>query len=137
MMAVERGVHANPSPEQPANWEQRGQAEHPLMWTHESGRKSLVLGATADYVVGMDEDESRALLHELLDRAMQPELVLARTWSLGDTVMWDTYRHVAPCDALGPGFAAPNTPHNDRRHRNASERPRGDRYTRRSRHRPS
>jgi hypothetical protein len=31
--------------------------EHPLVWTHRSGRKSLVLGASADYVVGMDRDE--------------------------------------------------------------------------------
>ena len=36
--------------------------EHPLVWTHRSGRRSLVLGATTDHVVGMDRDEGRALL---------------------------------------------------------------------------
>ena len=38
------------------------------MWQHRSGRRSLVLGATTDHVVGMDPDEGRALLDDLLDR---------------------------------------------------------------------
>ena len=36
----------------------QGGKELPLVWTHESGRKSLVLGATADHIVGMDEFQS-------------------------------------------------------------------------------
>ena len=61
----------------------------PLVWTHRSGRKSLVLGASADYVVGMDLDEGRALLADLLDRAtragpgVQPPLVGRRHGDLG------------------------------------------------------
>ncbi len=59
------------------------------MWTHRSGRKSLVLGASADYIVGMDRDEGRGLLAELLDRATVPEKVYSHHWSVGDTVIWD------------------------------------------------
>ena len=63
--------------------------EHPLVWTHRSGRRSLVLGASADYVVGMDLEEGRALLAELLDRATVPDKVYSHNWSVGDTVIWD------------------------------------------------
>jgi len=48
-----------------------------------------VLGASADYVVGMDLDEGRALLAELLGRATLPTKVYSHSWSVGDTVIWD------------------------------------------------
>ena len=75
------------------------------MWTHRSGRQSLVLGASADYVVGMDLDEGRALLAELLDRATQPGLVYSHRWSVGDTVIWDNngvLHRAAPYDPDSP-----------------------------------
>jgi alpha-ketoglutarate-dependent taurine dioxygenase len=87
--ASQRRVTSDPSPEMLARWRSRPTHEHPLVWTHRSGRRSLVLGASADHVVGMDLDEGRALLAELLDRATQPELVYSHTWSVGDTVIWD------------------------------------------------
>lgn len=87
--ASQRRVTPDPSPELLARWRSRPTHEHPLVWTHRSGRKSLVLGASADYVVGMDVDEGRALLADLLDRATRPELVYSHTWSVGDTVIWD------------------------------------------------
>ncbi len=87
--AVQRPVYPNPTPEQVAEWKRRGSKELPLVWTHESGRKSLVLGATADYVVGMDVDEGRALMADLLERATTPDRVFQHTWSLGDMAMWD------------------------------------------------
>jgi alpha-ketoglutarate-dependent taurine dioxygenase len=59
------------------------------VWTHRSGRNSLVLVASADHVVGMDSDEGRALLADLLERATRPELVYSHNWSVGDTVIWD------------------------------------------------
>ncbi|MGE2835208.1 TauD/TfdA dioxygenase family protein [Mycobacterium sp. SMC-4] len=87
--ASQRRVTPDPTPEQLARWRSRPTHEHPLVWTHRSGRKSLVLGASADYVVGMDLDEGRALLAELLDRATTPDKVYSHTWSVGDTVIWD------------------------------------------------
>lgn len=87
--ASQRRVNPDPSAEEVARWRSRPIHEHPLVWTHRSGRKSLVLGASADHVVGMDPDEGRALLAELLERATRPELVYSHSWSVGDTVIWD------------------------------------------------
>ena len=87
--ASQRRITPDPTPEQVARWRARRTHEHPLVWTHRSGRKSLVLGASADYVVGMDLEEGRALLAELLQRATVPERVYSHTWSVGDTVIWD------------------------------------------------
>jgi alpha-ketoglutarate-dependent sulfate ester dioxygenase len=87
--ASQRRVTPDPSPQQLAQWRSRRTHEHPLVWTHRSGRKSLVLGASADYVVGMELDEGRALLAELLSRATTPDNVYSHRWSVGDTVIWD------------------------------------------------
>jgi alpha-ketoglutarate-dependent sulfate ester dioxygenase len=87
--ASQRRVTPDPSPELLARWRARPTHEHPLIWTHRSGRKSMVLGASADYVVGMDLDEGRALLAELLERATVPDNVYSHSWSIGDTVIWD------------------------------------------------
>ncbi len=43
-------------------WQKSPTKACPLVWTHRSGRKSLLLGATADYVIGLPVEESRALL---------------------------------------------------------------------------
>jgi alpha-ketoglutarate-dependent taurine dioxygenase len=103
--ASQRRVHPDPSPELVTKWRSRPTHEHPLVWTHRSGRKSLVLGASADYIVGMDLDEGRALLAELLDRATRPELVYSHRWSVGDTVIWDNngvLHRAAPYDPSSP-----------------------------------
>ena len=96
--ASQRRVNPDPSPELLARWRSRPTHEHPLVWTHRSGRKSLVLGASADYVVGMDLDEGRALLAELLDRAtaaragLQPPAGRSATPSSGTTAACCTVR---------------------------------------------
>jgi len=87
--ASQRRVTPDPTPEQVARWRARPTHEHPLVWTHRSGRKSLVLGASADYVVGMDPEEGRALLADLLARATTEDRVYRHRWSVGDTVIWD------------------------------------------------
>jgi alpha-ketoglutarate-dependent taurine dioxygenase len=87
--ASQRRVTPDPSPEVLARWRSRRTHEHPLVWTHNTGRKSLVLGASADYVVGMDLDRGRALLAELLERATLPDKIYSHRWSIGDTVIWD------------------------------------------------
>jgi alpha-ketoglutarate-dependent taurine dioxygenase len=60
----------------------------PLVWTHRSGRKSLLAGATADYVIGLPVEESRALLARLRDWATGPEYVYHHDWQLGDLLIW-------------------------------------------------
>lgn len=62
---------------------------HPLVWKHSTGRKSLVLGATAGKVEGMSDEDGRALLERLLAGATQSEFVLTHKWSVGDLVIWD------------------------------------------------
>lgn len=103
--ASQRRVTPNPSPELLAKWRSRRTHEHPLVWTHRSGRKSLVLGASADYIAGMDLDEGRALLDELLRRATVRDKVYSHSWSVGDTVIWDNrgvLHRAAPYDPDSP-----------------------------------
>jgi alpha-ketoglutarate-dependent taurine dioxygenase len=63
--------------------------EQPLVWKHRSGRRSLVLGATAAYVVGKEPFESMETLVRLRDWATQPQFVYRHEWRLGDMVIWD------------------------------------------------
>jgi alpha-ketoglutarate-dependent taurine dioxygenase len=63
--------------------------EHPLVWTHESGRKSMVIGTTADHIVGMEVPAGRAMLIRLQEWAAQPAFSLRHKWSQGDFVIWD------------------------------------------------
>jgi alpha-ketoglutarate-dependent taurine dioxygenase len=70
-------------------WQSIGKKTLPLVWKHQSGRKSLVLGATALQVEGMDIIESEALLCRLRDWATSPQFVYQHKWTLGDMVIWD------------------------------------------------
>ena len=103
--ASQRRVNPDPTPEELARWRARPTHEHPLVWTHRSGRRSLVLGASADYIVGMDLDEGRTLLADLLDRATVAGKVYSHAWSVGDTVIWDNrgvLHRAAPYDPSSP-----------------------------------
>jgi alpha-ketoglutarate-dependent taurine dioxygenase len=78
-----------------------GDRELPLVWTHRSGRKSLVLGATARHIVDMDFKKSAELLVQLRDWATQPKFVYRHQWSVGDLVIWDntgTLHRATPYD---------------------------------------
>lgn len=78
-----------PSSAELRQWMARGSNTLPLVWKHRSGRKSLVLGATALQVEGMDITESEALLVHLRDWSTQQQFVYRHTWKLGDMVIWD------------------------------------------------
>lgn len=78
-----------------------GDRELPLVWTHRSRRKSLVIGATARHIVDMDFKKSAELLVQLRDWATQPQFVYRHTWSVGDMVIWDntgTMHRATPYD---------------------------------------
>jgi alpha-ketoglutarate-dependent taurine dioxygenase len=78
-----------------------GDQELPLVWTHRSGRKSLVLGATARHVVDLDYRKSIELLVRLREWATQPQFVYRHKWTVGDTVIWDntgTMHRATPYD---------------------------------------
>jgi alpha-ketoglutarate-dependent taurine dioxygenase len=69
-------------------WQKTPPKSCPLVWTHKSGRKSLLVGATADYVEGLSVEQSRALLARLRDWATQPQYVYRHEWKLGDLLIW-------------------------------------------------
>lgn len=63
--------------------------EHPLIWKQQSGRETLLIGWTADEIVGMDKPQARALLTRLQEWAAQPRFSCTHTWSKGDFAIWD------------------------------------------------
>lgn len=78
-----------------------GDNELPLVWEHKTGRKSLVLGATAYHVVDKNPKESAELLVKLRQWATKPEYVYRHEWKVGDMVMWDntgTMHRATPYD---------------------------------------
>jgi alpha-ketoglutarate-dependent taurine dioxygenase len=114
--ASQRLVNSDPSPEEVAIWRARPSKEHPLVWTHQSGRRSLVLGATASHVVGLDHDEGRALLADLLARSTTPERIYRHEWEVGDLVIWDNrgvLHRACPYDAASPRDMHRTTLHGD------------------------
>lgn len=78
-----------------------GDRELPLVWTHQSGRKSLVLGATARHITDIDFRKSAELLVRLRDWATQPDFTYRHKWTVGDLVIWDntgTMHRATPYD---------------------------------------
>jgi alpha-ketoglutarate-dependent taurine dioxygenase len=63
--------------------------EHPLVWQRQSGRRTMLIGYTADSVVGMSQAEGRALLARLLEWTAQPAFTYRHHWQVGDLVIWD------------------------------------------------
>lgn len=86
---AQRFVNPEPGSAELAFWQMRTPKVHPLVWKHTSGRKSLVLGATAEYVEGMDMAQGRALLTRLREWSTQPQFVYRHDWQPGDLLIWD------------------------------------------------
>ena len=63
--------------------------EHPLVWKRKSGRKSMIIGYTADYVVNLPRADGKALLARLLEWTAQPDFTYRHYWQEGDLVVWD------------------------------------------------
>jgi alpha-ketoglutarate-dependent taurine dioxygenase len=97
--ASNRATYPNPTPEEQTRWREAealreragriGMKEHPLVWRHQTGRKSLVLGMTVDHVAGRPDAVSRALVEQLTDHATRREIVYRHEWQIGDLLMWD------------------------------------------------
>lgn len=67
-------------------------ARHPLVHTHPiSGRKSLYIASHALRITGMEKEEGRALIKELLAFATQPQFTFDHHWKEGDLVIWDNF----------------------------------------------
>jgi alpha-ketoglutarate-dependent taurine dioxygenase len=103
--AAQRLINDDPKPEELAMWRTRPSKEHPLVWKHQSGRRSLVLGATTSHVVGMDAAEGRAILDELLGKSTIADRVYRHEWQVGDMVIWDNrgvLHRATPYDPTSP-----------------------------------
>jgi len=82
-------LNPNPTPEELAKWNRAPSREHPLVWTHRDGRKSLLIGATAGEIVGLSQQDGRAVLDRILAWATRSQFVLHHQWRVGDLVVWD------------------------------------------------
>lgn len=63
--------------------------EHPLIWTKEDGRKSLLVGSHADRIIGMPLPQGRAIIRRLIEWAAQERFRYTHQWQDGDFVVWD------------------------------------------------
>lgn len=89
MAATQRDVFQNAPAAMQEVWASFPPKVQPLVWTHRSGRKSLLLGSSADWIEGMDKAEGQALLAELHEWTVQPKFVYRHEWTVGDMVIWD------------------------------------------------
>ena len=55
----------------------------------ENGRKSLYIASHIGSIVGMAQEQARALVDELVAHATQRQFVYTHRWRLHDLVMWD------------------------------------------------
>ncbi|CAN7346739.1 TauD/TfdA family dioxygenase [Phenylobacterium sp. LjRoot225] len=87
---IQSKVNLHPSKEELEAWDRTfAPKTHPLVWTHQSGRKSLVVGIHAASVEGMDEAEGRILIDRLQAWSTQPQFVYRHEWTVGDMIIWD------------------------------------------------
>lgn len=86
---IQRVLHPDPTEAQLARWREHPEQSHPMVWTHRSGRKSLVLGLTAGRVEGKSDEEGRAILDRMQAWATRPEFVYRHEWTVGDMIIWD------------------------------------------------
>ncbi|NEA20700.1 TauD/TfdA dioxygenase family protein [Streptomyces halstedii] len=80
------------------------EVEHPLVLTHPvTGARSLLLGSMViRCVTGLSDQDSRALIDDLLEHTTSAPYLYSHTWSQGDLVVWDnlaTLHTASPCDS--------------------------------------
>ncbi|MFJ4126002.1 TauD/TfdA dioxygenase family protein [[Kitasatospora] papulosa] len=80
------------------------EVEHPLVLTHPvTGARSLLLGSMViRCVTGLSDQDSHALIDELLEHTTSAPYLYSHHWSQGDLVVWDnlaTLHTASPCDS--------------------------------------
>ncbi|MDG2002748.1 MAG: TauD/TfdA family dioxygenase [Novosphingobium sp.] len=100
---IQRKAFPDPTETQLALWGEGAipATAHPLVWHHRSGRKSLLVGQTMSRIVGLDKEESDALVERILAHAEQRQYIYSHDWQLGDILIWDntgTMHRVVPFD---------------------------------------
>jgi alpha-ketoglutarate-dependent taurine dioxygenase len=68
-------------------------ATHPVVWEHPETKRPILLvnRSQTQYIVGMERDESDALLHELYRHIEDPAHVYSHKWTVGDLLVWDNW----------------------------------------------
>ncbi|HYP62721.1 MAG TPA: TauD/TfdA family dioxygenase [Acidocella sp.] len=79
-----------------------GEKELPLVWTHKSGRKSLVLGCTSHHVVGVGYAESAQIIHGLREWVTSEQFTYSHEWKVGDMIIWDNTGTMHRAEAYDP-----------------------------------
>ena len=79
---------------------------HPLVVTQpESGRRILKLSPMhARYVLGMDKEESDALLTELAEHLVDARYAYSHKWRKDDVVVWDNWSVIHSATGVPPGI---------------------------------
>jgi alpha-ketoglutarate-dependent taurine dioxygenase len=89
MYAILQKNVAVPTQEEMARWSRVPVNPHELVMRHPSGRESMLIGGSADYVLDMPFPEGRALLARLVEWAAQPRFTYRHEWEEGDLAIWD------------------------------------------------
>ena len=66
-----------------------GENELPLVWKHQTGRESLVLGCTTLRIIDKTPFESAEIIHGLREWATHEQFSYSHEWDAGDLVIWD------------------------------------------------
>jgi taurine dioxygenase len=79
-------------------------AIHPLVYEQaETGKKVLHVSPWfADGIEGMENAEGDALLTEVIDHVIRPELMYFHKWQAGDMVLWDNWRMLHSASGVPP-----------------------------------
>jgi alpha-ketoglutarate-dependent 2,4-dichlorophenoxyacetate dioxygenase len=73
-----------------AEWTKRPPVPQVVVRTiPETGRKSLYIASHAGRILAMPEEQSRALIDDLIAHATQRQFVYTHRWRVHDLVMWD------------------------------------------------
>ena len=80
-------------------------ARHPLAYEDPTGRVALFLGRRPHaYILGMEEDDSEALLDSLWAHASHPKYSWKNEWQAGDLVMWQNRMVLHRRDGFDPNM---------------------------------
>ena len=77
---------------------------HPMVITqYETGRKLLKLSPMhARYILGMDQEESDALLTEIAEHLVDPAHAYMHQWQPNDMLAWDNWRVIHMAEGVPP-----------------------------------
>lgn len=90
LRAVGRRIYYEPTAEDFARWARVfPPREHPLVWRQKDGRSSMLIGSTAEDIVGLHHAQGERLLEELLVWSTQDRFTYRHKWRKGDLVMFN------------------------------------------------